>query len=182
MLVNGINEQLASLDEGYAVYLPDGTEVMSIKVENKKVYFSAEKEPECPECQYKFDDVDEYICENCGWTDTNHLTCNECASDVDLCECDEQDTRVEIHTVTYIEDYVLENQYAYTDIKDAVAKERELNKKLFEESFNAKREEFEEDDDFMAYQHSMAWWDDDCRSKVHSETVVLESSKNTEEK
>ena len=39
----------------------------------------------CPKCGSKLVD---HVC-SCGWSETNHLTCNECAADVELCECAE---------------------------------------------------------------------------------------------
>ena len=80
----------------------------------------------------------------------------------------------EIYIVTHTEDYEIENQYAFTNKEDAEAKERELNEKLFSEAFSDSRDEFSEDQDVMDYQYSTQWWDDDCRAKVHFETVVLE--------
>ena len=88
MIINELVEGVSSLDESMGVYFPDGREVVAIAVKNGRVYLSDEYPAKCPECGHGFKDVDEYICDACGWTETNDYTCNECAADVDLCECD----------------------------------------------------------------------------------------------
>jgi len=40
----------------------------------------------CPDCGIILEEED-FICDECGWSETNDLTCSECGCDVDLCEC-----------------------------------------------------------------------------------------------
>lgn len=49
-----------------------------------------QKMMKCPNCGGVLDDSD-WIC-NCGWTETNSLTCDTCAADVELCECENEKT------------------------------------------------------------------------------------------
>ena len=49
----------------------------------------------CKECNQELDG--NYACLDCGWTDTNDLTCNTCALEVDACECIRQ------REISYIE-------------------------------------------------------------------------------
>lgn len=88
-----------------------------------------------------------------------------------------------IYIVTETEDYELINQFAYTNKEDALEKFNELTKQLFSEKLDEAKASGNYDDELRAkdctdYQDSTAWWDDDCRVKVHFEEVILEERKN----
>jgi len=94
----------------------------------------------------------------------------------------------EIYVVIQAEDYMITQTYAFSSMADARAKDRELSKDLFEKDFLIAKKElaydkneesylvypFDAEDDFMAYQCSEAWRDNDCRTVVYMKTVAME--------